>query len=62
MTADIPRFGIPPPTETTEGDIAAMALYAGESVASIDALEPAAALVRRIASDAEAHLRAAPPA
>jgi hypothetical protein len=35
-----------------------MALCAGESVASIDAVEPAGELVRRIAADAEFHLRA----
>jgi nitronate monooxygenase len=57
-TVDIPRFGVPPPTVTAEGDVTAMALYAGESVASIDALVPAGELVRRIASDAEFHLRA----
>jgi nitronate monooxygenase len=58
MTVDIPRFGIPPPTATAEGEVGAMALYAGESVASIDAIEPAGELVRRIAADAEFHLRA----
>lgn len=58
MTVDIPRFGIPPPTATAEGDVTAMALYAGESVASIDAIEPADELVRQIAADAEFHLRA----
>jgi nitronate monooxygenase len=57
-TVEIPRFGVPPPTVTAEGEVAAMALYAGESVASIDALVPAGELVRRIASDAEFHLRA----
>jgi NAD(P)H-dependent flavin oxidoreductase YrpB (nitropropane dioxygenase family) len=57
-TVDIPRFGIPPPTATAEGEVTAMALYAGESVASIDALVPAGDLVRRIAADAEFHLRA----
>jgi nitronate monooxygenase len=58
MTVDIPRFGVPPPTATTEGEVAAMALYAGESVASINVVEPAGDLVRRIAADAEFHLRA----
>jgi nitronate monooxygenase len=58
MTVEIPRFGIPPPTVTAEGDVTAMALYAGESVASIDAIEPAGEVVRRIAADAEYHLRA----
>jgi nitronate monooxygenase len=58
QTVDIPRFGAPPPAATAEGDVMAMALYAGESVASIDAIEPAGELVRRIAADAEFHLRA----
>jgi nitronate monooxygenase len=58
MTVDVPRFGVPPPTTTAEGEVTAMALYAGESVASIDAVEPASELVRRIAADAEFHLRA----
>ena len=57
-TVDVPRFGVPPPTTTAEGEVSAMALYAGESVASIDAIEPAGELVRRIAADAEFHLRA----
>jgi nitronate monooxygenase len=58
MTVDIPRFGVPPPTATAEGEVTAMALYAGEAVASIDAIEPATEVVRRIAADAEFHLRA----
>jgi nitronate monooxygenase len=58
MTVDVPRFGVPPPTTTAEGEVTAMALYAGESVASIDAVEPASELVPRIAADAEFHLRA----
>jgi nitronate monooxygenase len=57
-TVDVPRFGVPPPPASAEGDVAAMAMYAGESVASIEAIEPAAELVRRIAADAEFHLRA----
>jgi nitronate monooxygenase len=58
MTLDIPRFGVPPPTTTAQGEVTAMAMYAGESVASIHAIEPAAEVVRRIAADAEFHLRA----
>jgi nitronate monooxygenase len=58
MTVDVPRFGVAPPGVTTEGDIAAMALYAGESAAFVDALEPAADLVRRIVAEAEARLGA----
>lgn len=58
VTLDIPRFGVPPPTATAEGEVTAMAMYAGESVASIHAIEPAAEVVRRIAADAEFHLRA----
>ena len=36
-----------------------MAMYAGESVGGIDALEPAADVIRAIVAEAEARLRAA---
>ncbi|MGH2819655.1 MAG: hypothetical protein ACRDJ5_03265, partial [Actinomycetota bacterium] len=51
----LPRFGVPPPSDTTTGDIEAMALYAGESAGSITSIEPAAAVVRRVVDEA-AHL------
>lgn len=61
MTIDLPRFSVVPPTATTEGDIGAMALYAGESAALVDAIEPAADVVTRIARQAEELLRSAAP-
>ncbi|MGH9034051.1 MAG: NAD(P)H-dependent flavin oxidoreductase [Acidimicrobiia bacterium] len=61
ITIDVPRFGVVPPTTTAEGDIAAMALYAGESAALIDAVEPAGEIVARIVHQAEDRLRSAIP-
>ncbi|HEY3140969.1 MAG TPA: nitronate monooxygenase [Acidimicrobiales bacterium] len=61
LTIDVPRFGVIPPTATTDGDIGAMAMYAGESTALIHAIEPAAEIVTRIADQAETLLRAAAP-
>jgi nitronate monooxygenase len=61
MTIDLPRFTVVPPTASTEGDIGAMAMYAGESVALVDAIEPAAEVVSRTARQAEELLRSAAP-
>jgi hypothetical protein len=41
-TLDVPRFGFVPPAAAAEGDIEAMAMYAGESAGLIDAIVPAA--------------------
>ena len=57
----IARFSVSPPTDACEGHIAAMAMYAGESAASIQQVQPAAAIVHELASGAEARLRAAQP-
>jgi nitronate monooxygenase len=54
----IPRFSVMLPTVTTTGRIDAMALYAGESVAHVRAVEPAAAIVAELVAEAEALLRA----
>jgi NAD(P)H-dependent flavin oxidoreductase YrpB (nitropropane dioxygenase family) len=54
----IPRFSVMAPTRETTGRVDAMALYAGESVASIDAVAPAAEIVRELCDGAEALLRA----
>jgi NAD(P)H-dependent flavin oxidoreductase YrpB (nitropropane dioxygenase family) len=59
MTVDIPRFGFVPPIVTSEGDVGAMAMYAGESAALIDAIEPAGEIVTRTARQAEDLLRRA---
>jgi nitronate monooxygenase len=61
VTLDVPRFGFVPPTATAEGDIAAMAMYAGESAGLIDAVLPAAEIVARTARQADDLLRAATP-
>lgn len=57
----IARFSPLPPTDDCEGNIAAMALYAGESVASIHDVQSAADIVRELSEGAEALLRAAAP-
>ena len=38
------------PLAGIEGDVEAMAMYAGQGVGSIDAVEPAAAIVERFAA------------
>jgi nitronate monooxygenase len=44
------RYASDPPLAGVEGDIEAMAMYAGQSVGSITAVEPAAAIVERFAA------------
>ena len=56
--APVERFSVVPPTRGTTGRIEAMALYAGESVGSVDAVSPAAAIVSELVSGADALLRA----
>jgi NAD(P)H-dependent flavin oxidoreductase YrpB (nitropropane dioxygenase family) len=58
----VPRFGVPCPTRETTGEIEAMALYAGESVGQVCAVEPAAAIVEELSQGAERLLRSAAPA
>ncbi len=53
----IPRYAPPPPTLGTTGDMAAMALYAGQTVGSVTRVQPAAAIVREMAEEAERLLR-----
>jgi len=53
----VPRFAIRPPDRATRGHIGAMALYAGQAVAAVTAITPAADVVREIATDAEQLLR-----
>jgi NAD(P)H-dependent flavin oxidoreductase YrpB (nitropropane dioxygenase family) len=56
-TVDVPRFAVMPPTAQAEGNIEAMAMYAGDGVGAIDAIEPAADIVRALAGGTEARLR-----
>lgn len=53
----IPRFGCLAITATTTGAIAAMPHWAGESVSGVRKVQPAAAIVRELADDAEQLLR-----
>lgn len=61
MTEPVPRFGVPMPLATSTGTVAAMAMYAGESVRFVRAVEPAALIVRSVAAEAEKLLQAAAP-
>jgi nitronate monooxygenase len=46
----VPRYALNMPLAGIEGDVEAMALYAGQGVGVIDAVEPAAAIVERFAA------------
>jgi nitronate monooxygenase len=50
------RFGTDSPLRGTEGDLEAMALYAGQSAAFVDGIPSAAEVVARIMTEAEAAL------
>jgi nitronate monooxygenase len=45
----VPRFGPQPPTRDTTGEIAAMALYAGQSAGAVSDVRPAAEIVAELA-------------
>jgi nitronate monooxygenase len=47
----LPRFGVPCPGRTTTGNIAAMALYAGQSVGAVTKTQPAAEIVAELTAD-----------
>ncbi|MFD1513544.1 NAD(P)H-dependent flavin oxidoreductase [Halomarina rubra] len=53
---EIERYDDDPPTPTTEGDVEAMALYAGQGVGGIQDVPPAGTVVEALAADAEATL------
>jgi nitronate monooxygenase len=46
----VPRYAVNLPLSGIEGDVEAMAMYAGQGVGVIDAVEPAAAIVERFAA------------
>ena len=48
ITIDIPRYAVCPTNEGFDGDIDAAALYAGESVDRISAVQPAAEVVATV--------------
>ena len=45
-----PRYAVNLPLSGTDGDVEAMAMYSGQGVGTIDAVEPAAAIVERFAA------------
>lgn len=53
----IERFSVIVPTLATTGPVGAMALYAGESVAHVTAVQPAAAIIAELVGGAERLLR-----
>ena len=48
---EIPRFSPLPPTSQVRGDVAAMALYAGESVDSVTRIQPASEIVAELTAN-----------
>ena len=55
----VPKLSVPSPTRDATGTIAAMALYAGESVEAVRQVLPAGQVVRELAEGAERLLRVA---
>ncbi len=55
-TTDLPRFAVNTPSRWVTGNIAAMALYAGQGVGMVEAVRPAADVVRDLVTGAESLL------
>jgi NAD(P)H-dependent flavin oxidoreductase YrpB (nitropropane dioxygenase family) len=53
----VPRFGSRVPDRSATGEVAAMSLYAGESVGAVKRVLPAREIIRELAEGAEALLR-----
>ena len=49
VAAGVPRYAVNMPLSGTDGDVEAMAMYAGQGVGTIDTIEPAAGIVERFA-------------
>jgi NAD(P)H-dependent flavin oxidoreductase YrpB (nitropropane dioxygenase family) len=58
---DVPRFAGFAPVADAEGEIEAMACFAGEGVGSIDSIRPAGDIVTEFSTEAAALLRSAAP-
>jgi nitronate monooxygenase len=56
--ADLYRFSTASPLRPTSGNLEAMALYAGDGVARVDAIRPAGEIVARMMAEAIAAIRA----
>lgn len=55
----VPRFSVICPSADTTGDVAAMALYAGESVTNVRSVQPAATILAELVAGAEEALSGA---
>ncbi len=53
----VPRFGTRVPDRTATGEVAAMSLYAGESVGAVKRVLPASEVIRELVEEAEQLLR-----
>ncbi len=49
----IPRYSVGPPSKDVEGDVEAMALYAGQGVGLVRTAAPAATIISKIVQDAQ---------
>jgi NAD(P)H-dependent flavin oxidoreductase YrpB (nitropropane dioxygenase family) len=54
----VPRFGPQPPTRDTTGEIAAMALYAGQSAGAVHTIMPAADIIAELTTGVSASTKA----
>ena len=52
VDAPLPRYSVNPPSDSVEGDLSGLPLYAGQSVSLIERIAPAAEIVRQIATEA----------
>ena len=50
LAPGVVRYAVNLPLASSEGDVEAMAMYAGQGVGAIDAVEPAAGIVERFAA------------
>jgi NAD(P)H-dependent flavin oxidoreductase YrpB (nitropropane dioxygenase family) len=57
VEVSVPRFSTRVPDGTATGEVAAMSLYAGESVGAVKSVVPAGEVVRELAEEAERLLR-----
>jgi hypothetical protein len=62
QTMPIPRFAPFPPLKGMTGNIAAMSLYAGQSVGAVRRVQPAAEIMAEFVADAERSLERGAPA
>jgi nitronate monooxygenase len=60
-SVEVPAFAVVPPSADFDGDVEAMAMYAGESAGAVGGVSPAERVLREVVEDAEARLRAAAP-